>query len=72
MNLLVNEKVFWDGCGDSFQSFRHAMEGHLLQVGAGYLLDAHFLYHFQLGPTARQLEHTFDLDNEIWIHHKQS
>jgi hypothetical protein len=49
-----------------------AIEGHLLQVGAGYLLDAHFLYHFKLVPTACQLEHTFDLDNEIWIHHKQS
>ena len=68
----LNEKVYWDGCSDSFQSFRYAIEGHLLQVGAGYLLDAHFLYYYKLDPSACQLEETFSHDSEIWKHHKQS
>ena len=38
----LNETVYWAGYGESFLSFRRAIEGHLLQVGAGYLLDTHF------------------------------
>jgi hypothetical protein len=30
----LNEKVYWDGYGESFISFRQAIQGHLYQVGA--------------------------------------
>ena len=33
----------WDGKVESFPTFRRMIEGHLLQVGAGYLLDENFL-----------------------------
>ena len=48
----LNEKVYWDGHGSSFLT----IEGHLLHVGASYLLDTHFLYQYELNPSACQLE----------------
>jgi hypothetical protein len=68
----LNEKVYWDGYTASFLAFRRAIEGHLLQVGAGYLLDAHFLYHYKLDPTMCQLESRYSTSHEIWICHRQS
>jgi hypothetical protein len=55
----LNEKVYWDGYGESFLSFRKVIQGHLLQVGAGYLLDPHFLYHYKLDPIACQMVSTY-------------
>src|SRR5688572_25972681 len=37
------EKIKWDGLPSSFKKFRKEIEGHLLQVGAGYLTDDSFL-----------------------------
>jgi hypothetical protein len=68
----LNEKVYWDGYGESFLTFRRAIEGHLLQVGAGYLLDTHFLYHYKLNPSACQVEQTYHHTSDIWLYHKQS
>ena len=68
----LNEKVYWDGYGESFLPFRRAIEGHLLQVGAGYLLDTHFLHHYKLNPSACQIEQTYHHTSDIWLYHKQS
>ena len=37
------EKISWNGMHTSFSPFRCAIEGHLLQVGAGYLTSKDFL-----------------------------
>lgn len=37
------EKVKWDGLPSSFKRFRKEIEGHLLQVGAGYFTDNTFM-----------------------------
>ena len=66
----LNEKVYWDGCGESFLSFRQALKGHFLQVGAGYLLDNHFLYHYKQNPSACQMEETYHHTGDIWLYHK--
>ena len=33
----LNEKVKWDGGRSTFDTYKNSIEGHLLQVGAGYL-----------------------------------
>jgi hypothetical protein len=48
----LNENMYRDGSVESFQSSRRAIEVHLLPVGAGYLLDAHFLYYYIIDPSA--------------------
>ena len=63
----LNEKFYWDGHGSSFLTFRRAIEGHLLQAGASYLLDTHFLYHYKLNPSACQVEQTYHHTSDIWI-----
>jgi Reverse transcriptase (RNA-dependent DNA polymerase) len=68
----LNEKVHWDGYGESFLSFRRAIQGHLYQVGAGYLLENHFLYYYKLDPIACQMEETYSATSDIWICYKQS
>ena len=43
-------KAKWDGMSSSFRAFKKAVEGHLLQVGAGYLTDPSFVQvYLQLG-----------------------
>ena len=49
-----SEKITWNGLGDSFLAFRRGIEGHLYQVGAGYLIDPHFLQHYILDPQKYQ------------------
>ena len=39
----INEKISWNGKRSAFREFRKAVEGHLLQVNAGYLIDIEFL-----------------------------
>ena len=39
----LNDKVFWDGLRTNFSQFEKLVDGHLLQVGAGYIADATFL-----------------------------
>jgi hypothetical protein len=40
---LKFEKVSWNGLSSTFMNFQQAVEGHLLQVGAGYLTQSTFL-----------------------------
>jgi hypothetical protein len=35
-------KIIWDGTIDRFEVFRHNVEGHYGQIGAGYLFDSRF------------------------------
>src|SRR5687768_14064145 len=37
------DKISWDGMDLSFAKFKRILEGHLIQFGAVYLLDANFL-----------------------------
>ena len=41
------EKAKWDGTSSSFRCFARALEGHLLQVGAGYLINPKFYAHYR-------------------------
>ena len=68
----LNEKITWNGYGETFLTFSRVIEGHLLQVGAGYLLDTHFLYHYALSPRNCQLAALFHNTSEVWIYHKVS
>ena len=36
------ESLSWDGHRGSFRTFQNALEGHLLQIGMGYLLQPSF------------------------------
>jgi hypothetical protein len=49
-----NEKVTWNGSRITFREYRKAIEGHLLQADAGYLIDPKFLsdYAFQKSHNA--------------------
>ena len=40
------EKAVWDGTSGSFREFSRSMEGHLLQVGGGYMLDKTFFKYY--------------------------
>ena len=33
----------WDGMSNSFRSFKTSLEGHLVQVGAGYMIKPRFI-----------------------------
>ena len=37
------KKITWNGMSSTFRAFGAALEGHLMQVGAGYLIDKIFL-----------------------------
>ena len=39
----MNYKITWDGHRQTFDSYKNKVEGHLLQVGAGYITDQNFL-----------------------------
>jgi hypothetical protein len=39
---VLPSKVIWDGTIDRFEVFRHNVEGHYGQIGAGYLFDSSF------------------------------
>ena len=46
----INDKVHWDGYRSTFQNFEKLVEGHLLQVGAGYITDKAFQqWYMELG-----------------------
>ena len=40
------EKAKWDGLTQTFRPFMKSVEGHLLQVGAGYLIDQLFVHEY--------------------------
>ena len=37
------DKIKWDGLPSSFKKFRRELEGHLLQVGASYMIEDSFI-----------------------------
>ena len=39
---VVPSRVIWDGSIDRFEVYRNNVEGHHVQIGAGYLFDAGF------------------------------
>src|SRR5687767_1261039 len=36
------DKISWDGMSSTFAKFKKLLEGHLIQVGAGYLIESRF------------------------------
>ena len=43
-----SEKISWNGRRDTFREYRKTIEGHLLQVDAGYLTDTDFLTEYEI------------------------
>ena len=39
----ISDKIFWDGSRGTFDAYRGRIEGHLLQVNLGYLIQPDFL-----------------------------
>jgi hypothetical protein len=39
----LGDKVIWDGLASSFRKYEQLVEGHLMQVGADYLVNQNFL-----------------------------
>jgi hypothetical protein len=44
----LNEKVSWNGNRTNFREYRKKIEGHLLQVSAGYLIDPEFIEEYTM------------------------
>jgi len=57
---------------EGFRTFKRGVEGHLFQVGDGYLLSENFQYYYQLDPYACQRPETFFCTDPIWEFHEQS
>jgi hypothetical protein len=68
----LSDRITWNGTGESFLAFKQGIEGHLLQVGAGYLLHSHFQYYYKDDPAKCQKAVYYFSDNPIWEHHEQS
>jgi len=68
----LSEKIIWNGYSDTFLSFRRAIEGHLLQVNAGYMIDPVFLDFYTLNPTKYHYEPTFHKTCDVWRYFQQS
>lgn len=58
--------VKWDGLSSTFRQFKRAIEGHLIQVGAGYMIQSTFVVNYQ--------EHGFPYLSSLvfWDMYKQS
>jgi len=54
-------KVEWDGTRTKFEPYQRLIEGHLLQVGAGYLIDPAFLEQYE------QLGVEYLYSDDFWI-----
>ena len=66
----LNDKVYWDGLRQSFNKFEKLVDGHLLQVGAGYIADSTFLStYLKEGRAYVETERFFDLHD---VHIKQA
>jgi hypothetical protein len=51
---LFNGKLSWDGTRDRFREYRRTIEGHLLQVNAGYLIDNDFQTEYEMHRASNQ------------------
>src|SRR6476620_7064018 len=58
--------VKWDGLSSTFRHFKRAIEGHLIQAGAGYMIKSTFVVNYQ--------EHGLPYLNSLvfWDMYKQS
>ena len=54
-------KYQWDGKTSSFEKYEKMIEGHLLQVGAGYLVDDYFLQKYD------ELHGEYFIADEFWL-----
>ena len=68
----LSDKITWNGTGETFLTFRHGVEGHLLQAGAGYMIHDHFLRLYKEDPISCQEPSTYFENDPIWMHHKVS
>ena len=67
----INEKVVWNGSRATFREYRKSIEGHLLQVNAGYLIDTNFLTDYMEHQAVGQ--HRDYLNSEaFWAEHNVS
>ena len=62
----LTEKIKWNGHNNTFQIFQNAIEGHLLQVSAGYVLEKEFLTHYARDPTKYHYEQSYLRSSEVW------
>ena len=60
------DSVKWDGMSSTFRIFKKALEGHLLQVGAGYLTQPAFIQIY------KELKTIFLKSNVFWNLYKVS
>ena len=47
MKNMLNDKVRWNGHRKTFGEYRKTIEGHLLQMNAGYLIKSEFLAEYE-------------------------
>ena len=50
----ISEKISWNGSRSTFREYRKTIEGHLLQVNAGYLVNDDFLQDYELQRAVSQ------------------
>ena len=60
------DTIKWDGLSHSFRSFKRAIEGHLIQVGAGYLTQPQFV------ETYKETGKDFLISSAFWSLYKVS
>ena len=56
----------------TFRPFRRAVEGHLLQVGAGYLTDPQFVHVYRMDPYKYHYPDTYHCNDPVWLYYGQS
>ena len=53
---------------DTFPPYKMAIEGHLFQVNAGYLLDHYFLYQYDLWMATYAAPSSYLTSQDFWDH----
>jgi hypothetical protein len=64
-----SDKVTWTGSRTTFREYRQAIEGHLLQAGAGYLIDPDFLEEYELHKATHQHMDYLKSD-DFWVRYE--
>ena len=57
----ISDKLTWNGLDKFFLAFCQGIKGHLLQVGAGYILDDQFLALYAADP--KKYQHPLSYNN---------